>query len=192
MLSAVRHFDGRNASMDDATFKERVKRLYEINKVVEKLDPAIRGQAFALLESYVGTGKVTSRKPEGGRHPEEENEEQADTTDLDADLEAFVAKFESDAPADNAKALAAFLYTRYGKAPFTAEEIDDLGKHAGLAVPERIDVILKGAKVKSKALFRQDGKTFTPTVHGEAFFKDHYKVKKGKLPKPSSTRPTTR
>src|SRR5207247_1566036 len=52
--------------MDEATFKERVKRLNEINKVVEKLDPAIREQAFALLESYVGTGKVTHGRESGG------------------------------------------------------------------------------------------------------------------------------
>ena len=50
--------------MDEATFKERVKKLTEINKVVVKLDPAIRGQAFALLEGYVGTGKISSHKPE--------------------------------------------------------------------------------------------------------------------------------
>ena len=169
--------------MDDATFQERVKRLVAINKVIEKLDPAIRGQAFALLESYVGTGKVTSHRPEGGEH----QGKPPDLADHDADLEAFVEKLdaEEDAPSKNTRALAALMYKRYGKVAFTTDEINALAKQAGLIVPNRIDMTLKGAKVKGKKLFQQDGKGFSPTVHGEAFFKEKYKVSKGKLPKPS-------
>jgi hypothetical protein len=168
--------------MDEATFKDRVKRVNEINKVVEKLDPAIRGQAFALLEDYVGAGKVGARRPEkGGAEADAEPE---DASDQEADLEAFVGKLESDAPADNAKALAAFHYKRYGKAVFGTDDINELAEEAGVTVPTRIDMTLKGAKVGGKTLFRQVGKTFTPTVHGEKFFKDTYKVKRGKLPKP--------
>ena len=170
--------------MDEATFKERVKRLNEINKVVEKLDPAIRGQAFALLEDYVGAGKTGPRRPEKG---EEADEEPEDASDQGTELETFVGKLESDAPADNAKALAAFHYKRYGKAAFGTDDINELAEESGLTVPARIDMTLKGAKLDGKALFRQVGKTFTPTVHGEKFFKDTYKVRKGKLPKPKGS-----
>ena len=169
--------------MDEATFKERVKRLHEINKVVEKLDPAIRGQAFALLEDYIGAGKVSARRPEKGG--EETDTEPEDASDRESDLEVFVGKLESDAPADNAKALAAFHYKRYGKAAFGTDDINELAEESGLTVPTRVDMTLKGAKEDGKALFRQVGKTFTPTVHGEKFFKDTYKVKKGKLAKPT-------
>ena len=170
--------------MDEATFKERVKRLNEINKVVEKLDPAIREQAFALLESYVGTGKVTHGRESGG-------ESEPELADEDADLADFVGKLEGADPADTVKALAAFLYKRHGKAPFTAKEINELANEAGLTVPDRVDATLRAAKDKGKALFRKAGKGFTPTVQGEAFFKDTYKIKKGKLPKPSSTESST-
>lgn len=169
--------------MDEATFKERVKKLTEINKVVMKLDPAIRGQAFALLEGYVGTGKISSHKPEDS----DRVDAPADTGDLDADLEAFVGGLEAepDTPAESAKALAAFLYKRYGKAPVRPEEINELARKAGWTVPDRIDMTLKGAKINGKTLFRQEGKTYVPTVQGESFFKETYKVKRGKLPKPS-------
>jgi len=33
-------------------FKEAAKRLQEIDRVVRRLDPAVRGQAFSLLSSY--------------------------------------------------------------------------------------------------------------------------------------------
>ncbi len=172
--------------MDEATFKERVKRLMEINKVVVKLDPAIRGQAFALLEGYVGTGKISAHRPESSE--KEETQEPVDTADLDADLEAFVGTLtaEPGTPADSAKALAAFMYKRYGKAPVTPEDIDELAGKAGWTVPRRIDMTLKGAKINGRTLFRQEGKSFVPTVQGEAFFKETYKVKKGKLPKPGT------
>jgi hypothetical protein len=173
--------------MDEATFKERVKKLNEINKVVEKLDPAIRGQAFALLEDYIGAGKVGRHRPEGGQEKDQEEEAPpADSGDVEAVLETFVAAIDSTKPADNAKALAAFYYSEYGKTGFTTDEIQELADKAGLTVPERIDNTLKVAKAKNKAMFRQDGSTFIPTVNGETFFKEKYKVKKGKRPKPST------
>src|SRR5260370_19706193 len=125
--------------MDEATFKERVKKLNEINKVVEKLDPAIRGQAFALLEDYVGAGKVTPRRPEGGKEKDQE------VDDVEEALEGFVAKLESGAPADNAKALAAFHYLLYGKTAFTMAEIQQLADQGGLTIPDRPDKTFKQA-----------------------------------------------
>ena len=174
--------------MDETTFKDRVKKLNEINKVVEKLDPAIRGQAFALLEDYVGAGKITPRRPEGGKEKDhEQTEPAADPDDLEEALEGFVAKLEAGTPADNAQALAAFHYSRYGKAAFTTAEIQRLANQGGLTIPDRSDKTFKVAKVNKKALFRQDGRSFTPTVNGETHFKNTYKVKKGKRPKPAAT-----
>jgi len=183
--------------MDEATFKDRVKKLNEINKAIEKLDPAIRGQAFALLEDYIGAGKISRRRPEGGKPTDQEEKEEdeaplPDSDDLEAALEAFVKPLDSSKPSENAKALAAFHYSQYGKTGFTADEIQQLADGGGLTVPDRIDMTLKVAKVKNKALFRQVGSTFTPTVNGETFFKDKYNVKKGKRPKPSSGEPATK
>ena len=38
--------------MNRRRFKEAAKRLQEIDRVVRRLDPAVRGQAFSLLSSY--------------------------------------------------------------------------------------------------------------------------------------------
>ena len=51
--------------MDATKFKELVKRLREANKIITKLDPAIRERAFALLEDYVAArdpDKATKRR----------------------------------------------------------------------------------------------------------------------------------
>ena len=51
--------------MDAAKFKELVKRLREVNKIITKLDPAIRERAFILLEDYLAArepDKATKRR----------------------------------------------------------------------------------------------------------------------------------
>jgi len=135
--------------------------------------------------SEQGRSLVSARKAANQRTKRKE-EPPADAGDLEAALEAFIATIDSTKPADNAKALAAFHYSQYGKASFTTDDIQKLADDGGLTVPDRIDKTLKVAKVKNKALFKQDGRTFTPTVNGETFFKDTYKVTKGRRPKPST------
>ncbi len=44
--------------MKEEEYKERVKKLQEVNGVITKLDPAIREHAFKLLEGY-----ITGNKP---------------------------------------------------------------------------------------------------------------------------------
>lgn len=43
---------------------------------------------------------------------------------------------------------------------------------------------MRQAKSKGKNLFNQQGKGWQPTVSGEIYFKDTYKVKKGTKPIP--------
>jgi len=125
---------------------------------------------------------VTGKPPKP--HEKDELEEQSETGGGDDDREKFFSSFDQKKPADNGLLLAAYLYRRYGTAPFTAVEVNDLAKDVGITIPERVDMTLVNAQRKGKALFRRIGKAeFKPTVHGEAYFKETYKVKKGKAVK---------
>src|SRR5438094_6979871 len=79
--------------MNEATLKERTKRLLEINDIIKKLDPTIRPAAFALLQDCVLAGAPAAKQ----------NKSPA-TSDDDGgkDRERFFSQFPHDKPADNA------------------------------------------------------------------------------------------
>ena len=94
--------------------------------------------------------------------------------------EAFFAGLKNGKPSDNALATAAYHYSQYGSAEFAVDEIRELANDVGVTVPERLDMTYLQAKRKGNRLFRRGGRgAFRPTVHGEAFFKETYKIKKG-------------
>jgi hypothetical protein len=161
--------------MDKSIFKERVTRLQEINKIIEKLDPSIREQSFSLLKAYVTGGFGTER----------DKEEQDDNAHhAPADAEAFFLKFTHDKPADNACLLAAFHYSQYGTAPFSVDEMKTMAGDVGVTIPDRIDMTYLAAKRDGKNLFSRAGiGKFKTTVYGESYFKKTYNVSKGKKTK---------
>ena len=58
-------------------------------------------------------------------------------------------------------------------------------KDVGITIPERVDLTFLSAKEKGKNLFARAGLgKFKPTVHGEAYLKTTYSVKKGKKTRP--------
>jgi hypothetical protein len=60
------------------------------------------------------------------------------------------------------------------------DEMRELADDVGVTVPERLDMTYLQAKRKGNRLSRRGGRgAFRPTVHGEAFFKEAYKVTKG-------------
>lgn len=153
--------------MDKQQFQERVKKLKEINKVIESLDPTIKEAGFELLKSYA-TGKEAG--PSKGGEDE-----------LPKDKEAFFTKFDHDKPADNALLISAYLYSQYGTSPASLKEIKKIADDVGITVPDRIDMTLRQAQKDGKSMFNYGGKdNIRPTVHGEKYFKDTYKVGKGK------------
>lgn len=168
--------------MDEKNFKERVARLEQLGKVVEKLPPEVRAAAFALLEGYVagthssGQSRVQTPKTSSA------GSTRGDAAILDiSDREAFFSQFEHDKPADNVKLLAAYLYSRYGSAPFPADELRTLADDVGITVPGRLDMTLLQAKERGKQLFARAARgSFKPTVHGESYLKATYRVRKGK------------
>ena len=164
--------------MDKKAFSEHVARLAEIAAVLEKLPAEVRSQAFDILAPYATGGKLIEK-------PKDDDHRAGD--DPDKSSEDFFASFNHDKPSDNVRLLAAYLYSQYGTAPFTVEELETLASDVGITVPERIDMTLRAAKEGGKSLFNSPSRgQFKPTVHGEACMKEQYKVKKGKKPKPAA------
>lgn len=158
--------------MDDKEFKTRSSRLEQIAKVLEKLPPEVRGEAFELLRGYV------TEHSAGARTKTKETKSQPDTATQSE--EEFFAAVDHDKPADNAKLIAAWFYREYGAEPFTLDEVRAKADAVGITIPARVDMTLSQAKEKGKKLFARAGKgKFKPTVHGEANLKATYSVKKG-------------
>ena len=167
--------------MDTKKIEETKAALVEINELVVQLDPSIRAAAFEILRPHFFGGKQAERKT--AEHSDEQ-EESNRNQDAPSELADFISSYEHKKPADNVMLLAAWLYSTYGVYPITAKEIKELGDSCGLIVPGRPDNTMRQAKNKGKSLFNQQGKGWQPTVSGEIYFKEKYKVKKGTKPIP--------
>ncbi len=156
--------------MDKQQFQERVKKLKEINKVIESLDPSIKEAGFKLLQSYA-TGK------------EKESTNGGDDESL-TNKEKFFTKFSHDQPADNVFLITAYFYSQYGTSPISIKEIKEVADDVGLTIPNRPDMTLKNAQRDGKSLFTSKTRgSWNPTVHGEKFLKEEYEVRKGRKKK---------
>jgi hypothetical protein len=162
--------------LDKKEFDERASRLQEIGQVIEKLPIEIRGDAFSLLKAYV------TKNASSGNDPRQAEQHVAsdDNGDSNSSEGGLFGKHAHDKPADNVRLAAAHWFEQYGSEPFTAAEIESVATDAGITVPLRIDMTLRVAKDDGKQLFMSAGRgKFKPTVHGEIYFKNTYKVKKG-------------
>jgi hypothetical protein len=171
----------KGVTMDEAV----VERMREVNALVSALDPAVRGEAFSLMREYilggtpsgaggsVQTGDVSVAEKAGGR------------VGAPSGFDGFIDKLESEVPADNVMALAAFLYGQYGIEPLSVQEVKDLAERAGVTIPARPDMTLAQKTANKKKAFRKTGKgVFRPTTDGEIFLKATYGVKKGTKKRP--------
>ena len=155
--------------------------LLEINELLVQLDPSIRASAFDILRPLY----FFEEQPAPKVAPQSKKSEDPSQSDsAPSELAGFIALNDHKKPADNVLLLAAWLYSAYGVYPITAKEIKELGDSCGLIVPARPDNTMRQAKNKGKSLFNQQGKGWQPTVSGESYFKDEYKVTKGTKPLP--------
>lgn len=162
--------------MDEATYKARLKRLQQVNKDIEKLDPAIREHAFKILQPY-----VTGREGKAVEHKDAGDQDTIPTEDA----EAFFSRFDHEKPSDNALLVAAYHFGQYGSEAFSMEEVKQLATDVGITIPERVDMTFLQARHEGKKLFKRAGRgKFSPTVHGEAHLKKEYKLQKGRKKKP--------
>lgn len=156
--------------MDQEGFKLLVKRLKEVNAVVTELDETIRARAFTLFEPYLAGEKETASNGKTRRSVERKP---------DAGPESFFGKLETSKPSDNALAIAAYLYSRYGS-EITLDEVRALANDVGLTIPSRVDMTFGSAYRKGKKLFNNLGSgRFRLTVHGERALQETYAVRKG-------------
>ena len=157
--------------MNASDYRDRVKRLKEVNSVVKTLEPAIREGAFELLKGYITSGAPEKRAKDGPKKSH---------TNDSTDGKDFIATFDHEKPSDNAKLIAAYYYREYGSAAFSLDEVRETAEDVGVTIPARLDMTLQGAVKDGKKLFRRAGRgKFKPTVHGEKYMKDTYKVSKG-------------
>ena len=162
--------------------KEARAALVEINELLVKLDPSIRAAAFEILRPLYFVEEPAQPKR---KIPPKETESSGEDEGAPSELADFIASHDQKKPADNVTLLAAWLYSTYGLYPITPKEVKELGDSCGLIVPNRTDNTMRQAKNKGKSLFNQQGNGWQPTVSGEIYFKEKYKVKKGSkaLPK---------
>ena len=154
--------------MDQKEFNERASRLQGIGKVIEKLPAEIRSEAFTFLSAYVSQQVGTSARHSAKQQP-----------DGDAGGSIF-SRFEHQKPSDNVRLVAAHLFEEYGSEPFSSDEVKTVAVDAGITIPDRVDMTIAAAKENGKQLFARVGRgKFKPTVHGEAYLKATYRVKKG-------------
>lgn len=165
--------------MDEKAFQATVERLKEANAIIAKLDPAIRAEAFSLLLLYVKSPPTSTGS--GVRHHGSGNgEAEADVVQPPADRDDLLTKHTGE-PVDNVLVAAAAWYMDYGSSPFSKGDIQGILDSAGMTAPVRIDRTLDTTtKGTGKALFRKRGRgRWVPSVPGEAYFRDTFKVTKG-------------
>lgn len=96
-------------------------------------------------------------------------------------MEAFFGSFDHSKPADNVTLIAAWHYSQFGLSPLSKNYINKIANEVGITIPSRPDMTLKSKTAKAKNCFRQQARgEYVPTVHGEAFLKETYNVKRGK------------
>ena len=158
--------------MDEKEFSQLASRLERAGKVLERLPAEVRGKAFEYMHEYVAVSNSGSAT--GG------DCDVPDGSEIDVSRNAFFASFDHVKPADNVKLIAADFYREYGAEAFTAEEVRQAADDVGITVPQRADMTLVQAKSNNKKLFTRAGKGyFKPTVHGEAYLKETYGVRRG-------------
>lgn len=154
--------------------EEKVKKLKEIDRIIKLLDPSIREASFKILESYITDIKVLEKKEEKTDHK----------VGLELEKEEFFTKLKHDKPSDNILSIAAYHYSKYGVTPISSDEIKNIASDVGVIIPNRPDMTIKRAQKDGKNLFSVAGRgKYKPTVHGEKYFKDTYKVLKGTMKK---------
>ena len=163
---------------------EAKKLVLDIDQTVAKLDQSVREKAFDILAGIAFSGKGTSPRP-SDEAEDDKGKGAAVTEDMD-DLHAFVDRFPHDREKDNVRLLAAWLYKQYGNKSFSLQGITALAEAAGLPIPSRVDMTLKGSMRNKKPLFQGRGRgRYQLAAEGRKYVTDIYEVKVGKKPRPT-------
>ena len=142
--------------MDKEIIDEVQFKLLKMNKIIAKLDPAIRNTAFEIMVPYYFDDQPTKKQKNGNKSKGGKGKSSAKEADT-SDLESFISSFEHKKPKDNIMLLTAWLYSQQGAYSIQAKEIKELADSCGLVIPNRSDNTMRAAKNKGKSLFKQQG-----------------------------------
>jgi hypothetical protein len=131
-----------------------------------------------MLRPYVEAEPGERRGEGNGTDATDPADTQVDTSHA----EAFVRSQTIDKPAQVVSAIAAWWFSEYGSEPIKRADINKIADEIGVTVSSRPDKTLLGMRTDGKHVFRNAGRgALVPTVpHGELYFKNEYKVTKGK------------
>jgi hypothetical protein len=167
--------------MDKLTLKDVKARLLEINELVTSLDRTIRAAAFEILAPYY-FDKDPTRISSDQQDLKKKDSKAKPATDTPS-REAFFSSFNHDKPADNVHLIVAWLYSSYGLYAVSTKELRAHAEEIGLTIPDRPDATMYAAQKDGKSLYRKRDDGYQLTVHGEAYVKQTFNIKKGTLPR---------
>lgn len=163
--------------MDDVRIQEVKDKLTKINEFIAGLDAELKSTALGLLLPLYFDEKGLKFTPL------QKTGNDVDEVDYDGERE-FFSSFDHEKPSENVVMIAAYLYSQYGVYPITPDEVKDYATRLGITIAPRTDNTLRQASRDGKNLFRQSGRGWEPTLPGESYFKELYKVKKGNKLRP--------
>jgi hypothetical protein len=159
---------------------EVLKRMKEVEQVVLDLHESVRGAAFGMFQEYIfGEAPEPVTEHGEGRSATENSHDDAAAGSA-RPVGEFFRDRDLKKPSDAVYATVGYLYSQYGTEPFSAADIQNVADQVGLTVPARIDMSLRNAKRKGKALFQssRDG-TWRLTTAGEVILKEMFDITKG-------------
>jgi hypothetical protein len=160
--------------------KDTIGKLKEINAVIKDFDPTIKERAANILFNIAfPEGIENAEESPKSKQQKSGAKDTKPNAPATSDPSVFFAKFENGAPKDNVNLISAWLYSQFGVYSISSKDMKEVASSVGLVIPTRPDNTMRQAKKNGKALYRQNGKGWEPTVSGELFFKEQYSVGKG-------------
>ncbi|RKQ84989.1 hypothetical protein C8N24_6620 [Solirubrobacter pauli] len=176
--------------MDTNQYEAAVTRLKSVNAVIEDLDPAIRADAFRVLESYVtgapttkGRADTASQRAGDAGGGETVSVIAASTLDDDSIIQ-LLEKHESTAATDNGVLVTAIFYSVFGRGPFEPKDFKTFADRHAMIWPNQYHKTVARRKQDGNLIVRKAQDGWYVTTAGEAYFRETYGVKRGNQPRP--------
>lgn len=163
--------------------------IRKISVKVDNVELSLEGTESFInqYEELIGylSNKITAQKVEYKKAENGNSTSKTPKVDMMSnDLEEFALGFNSEQPSENVHMLAAYHYSQYGSEPVSFKEIKEMADSVGVLIPNRPGMTLKNAQKDGNSLFKPTTRGHVkPTIHGQKYFNDQFKVTKGNLKK---------
>jgi hypothetical protein len=179
--------------MNERQFEAAVERLKAVNAVIEGVDPAIRSDAFKVLEPYVAGRSATGDGDGAGDEHERTGSgngvgvgntgkaaSAATARALDAEaITQLVEMHEGTNATDNGVLVTAIFYSVYGRGPFEPKDFKTFADRHAMIWPNQYHKAVARRKYDGNAIVRKARDGWYVTTAGEAYFRETYGVKRG-------------